>query len=62
MSGPIRFVFSIIWFAIGLSMVGTLQECTASVGHAAASAQKQNPISFGLWNRALLTGGGPKKK
>ena len=62
MSGPIRFVFSIMWFAIGLSLVGTLQECTASMGYVAANAQKQNPISFGVWNRTLLSGGGSKKK
>ena len=61
MSGPIRFVFSIIWFAIGLSMIGTLQECTASMGRQAATAQKQDGISYGQWNRELLRGSRPKK-
>ena len=61
MSGPVRFVFSIIWFAIGLNMIGTLQECTASMGHEAAKAQQRDTISYGKWNRELLRGGKSKK-
>ncbi len=57
MSGPVRYVFSIIWFAIGLSTVGTLRECTASIGGAAVTAQQRDTISYGRWNRELLRGG-----
>ena len=38
MLGPIRFVFVIIWFAIGLGIAGTLKDCTAIMGKEAAIA------------------------
>jgi hypothetical protein len=53
MTGPIRFVFTVIWFAIGLAMVGTLKDCTATMMGHAAKAQKQT-ISYGWWNRQLM--------
>lgn len=56
MIGPIRFVFTIIWFAIGLAMVGTLKDCTASMGKEAAIAHKRGGISYSWWNRKLNSG------
>lgn len=56
MLGPIRFVFVIIWFAIGLSIVGTLKDATVSMSKEAAIAHKHGGISYGWWNRALLDG------
>lgn len=53
MVSPIKFVFTIIWFAIGLGMVGSLKECTAIMGKEAAIATKQGGISYGKWNRIL---------
>lgn len=53
MIGPIRFVFVVIWFAIGLSIVGTLKDCTAMMGKEAAIAHKRGGISYGWWNRQL---------
>jgi hypothetical protein len=53
MAGPIKFVFTIIWFAIGLGMIGSLKECTAIMGKEAAIATKNGGISYGKWNRTL---------
>jgi hypothetical protein len=53
MIGPIRFVFTVISFAIGLSMVGTLKDCTAIMAGKAAKAQQQT-ISYSWWNRQLV--------
>ncbi len=53
MTGPFRFVFTIIWFAIGLAMVGTLKDCTATMAGEAVKAQGQ-AISHGWWNRQLI--------
>ncbi len=55
MMGPIRFVFAVIWFAIGLATVGTLKDCTAIMAGKAVKAQEQT-ISIGWWNRQLLRG------
>lgn len=46
MIGPIRFVFVIIWFAIGLGIVGSLKDCTAMMGKEAAIATKRGGISW----------------
>lgn len=54
MIGPIRFVFTIIWFAIGLSMVGTLKDCTNAMGKEAVKAHQHGGISYRKWNRQLL--------
>ncbi len=56
MMGPIRFVFAVIWFAIGLGVAGTLKDCTATMGKEAAIANKRGGISYGWWNRSLLEG------
>ena len=53
MFGPIRFVFTIIWFAIGLSIVGTLKDCTASMGKEAVKVHQHGGISFKKWNDRL---------
>ena len=53
MRGPIGFVFTVIWFAIGLAMVGTLKDCTMAMAGKAAMAQRQS-ISYGRWNRQLV--------
>lgn len=54
MSGPIRFVYMIIWIAIGMSTLGTLRDCTRVMAGLANESQ-QNEFSLGKWNR-LLTG------
>ena len=56
MRGPIQFVFVVIWFAIGLAMVGTLKDCTGSMAKEAATATKRGGISYGWWNRQLVGG------
>jgi len=53
MSGIIRFIFAIIWFAIGLSMAGSLKNCTKIIAAEAISAHQNQGISFGKWNRRL---------
>ncbi len=53
MRGPIGFVFTVIWFAIGLATVGTLKDCTMVMAGKAAKAQQQS-ISYGKWNRELV--------
>lgn len=62
MSGPFRFVFTLIWFAIGLGMIGTLKDCTSAMGKEAAIAHQQGGISYGWWNRQLLSGGKSLRK
>ncbi len=53
MSGPVRFVISILWFAIALSTLGTLKDCTrVMAGHAVEAGRNQ--MSFGDWNRKLI--------
>ena len=53
MGGAIRFVFTIIWFAIGLSVMGQISQCTLMMAGRAAHAQGES-ISLGAWNRQLL--------
>ena len=53
MVGPVRFVFTILWIAIGLSSLGTLKACTNALVHKAASSQQGKAISLGEWNRRL---------
>ncbi len=52
MKGPINFVFTIIWIAIGLSIVGTLQDCARTMVGRAVEAHDQQ-LSLGNWNRKL---------
>ena len=53
MLGPVKFVFTILWFAIGLAMVGSLRDCTAIIANKAAIEHKKGGISYGEWNRTL---------
>jgi len=55
MIGPIRFVFTIIWFAIALSVVGTLKACTSIMAGQAAIANQRGGISYAWWNRQLVS-------
>lgn len=59
MLGPFRFIFTIIWFAIGLGIAGTLKDCTAMMGKEAAKAHQHGGISYGWWNRQLVDGNSP---
>lgn len=61
MLGPIRFVFVVIWFAIGLGIVGTLKDCTAIMGKKAAEAHKHGGISYVWWNHQLVDRGDTRK-
>ncbi|MGE0526592.1 MAG: hypothetical protein AB7G93_21480 [Bdellovibrionales bacterium] len=54
MSGPFRFVFTVIWFGIELATVGTLKDCTMIMAGKAAKVQQQEVISLGWWNRQLV--------
>jgi len=54
MSGPFRFVFTIIWFGIGLATVGTLKDCTMVMAGKATHAHQSEMISYGWWNRQLV--------
>ncbi len=54
MKGPINFVFIVIWFAIGLAMIGTLKDCTAKMGKEAAIVHKRGGISYKWWNTKLV--------
>lgn len=47
MLGPFRFIFTIIWFAIGLGIAGTLKDRTAIMGREAAIAHQRGGISYG---------------
>lgn len=52
MRGPISFVFTILWFAIGLATIGTIKECSrVMMGHALEA--QENQMSLGKWNRVL---------
>ena len=53
MIGPIRFVFTVMWFAIGLATVGTLKDWTAVMAKNAAKSHQTEVISYGWWNRQL---------
>lgn len=53
MRGPINFVLSVFWIAIGLSMVGSLKQCTYTMmGYAVESRDQQ--LSLTKWNQKLL--------
>jgi hypothetical protein len=53
MSGPIKFVYTIIWFAIGLTMVGQLKTCTMIMAGMAVEAQSSQ-LSLSKWNQQLV--------
>lgn len=53
MVGPIRFVFSVLWLAIALNILGTLRSCTSSLGSMAAHSQQEQVLELGKWNRVL---------
>lgn len=53
MRGPINFVFMILWIAIGLSVAGTLRECTSTMAGLAVEAPKSQ-LKLGDLNRKLF--------
>lgn len=53
MKGPINFVFTILWFGIGLATLGTLKDCTRTMAGMAIEANK-NQMSLSKWNQQLL--------
>lgn len=58
MGGPVRFVVSVLWFAIALGTLGTLRDCTrAMMGHAVVANRHQ--LFLKDWNRKLF--GHPEK-
>ncbi len=57
MIGPIRFVFTVWWFAIGLAVFGNLKECTLVMAGMAAKSQQAEAYSMGKWNRKLVGNG-----
>lgn len=53
MRGPINFVFTVLWFAVGLATLGTLRDCSrVMMGYAIEANQKQ--MSLSAWNRELF--------
>lgn len=54
MIGPVRFVFSVMWIAIGLATLGILKDCTMVMAGKAAHSQKNEMLSLGAWNRKLF--------
>jgi hypothetical protein len=58
MSGVIQFIRSMILFAIGLALAGTLLEATGWVGREAVHAHRKGGISFRWLNRQLV---GPRE-
>jgi hypothetical protein len=54
MSGPFKFVFSIIWVAIGLSTLGTLKDCTMQMAGLAARSQQHDVLSLKALNRSVV--------
>lgn len=53
MIGPVRFAFSVMWFAIGLATLGTLKDCMLVMAGMAAKSQQTEMLSLGKWNRQL---------
>lgn len=53
MIGPIRFVFMILWFAIGLAVIGSLKDLTLIMASKAAKAHYQGGLSFRKFNEML---------
>lgn len=56
MSGPFRFVYSIVWLAIILSTFGTLKECTMVMAGMAKTSIRRDVLSFSQLNRSFLSG------
>lgn len=54
MSGPIRFVFTVIWFAIALQSCGVLMDATKIMASIAVETHQHSGISYGWWNRQLV--------
>lgn len=54
MVGVIQFIRTVILFAIGLALAGTLLEATGIVGRKAVSAHQRGGISFRWLNKQLL--------
>ena len=54
MGGIVQFVRSVILFAIGLALVGSLAEMTGVMGKEAAEAGRHGGISFRWLNRQLV--------
>lgn len=54
MSGVIRFIQSVIIFAIGLALSGTLREATGVISRKAVKAHRRGGISFRWLNDRLL--------
>jgi hypothetical protein len=52
-SGIIRFVQSIMLFAIGLALTGTLLKATGIVAREAVRAHRRGGVSFRWWNEQL---------
>lgn len=52
MRGPINFVFTVLWIAIGLATIGTLKQCTLVMAGYAVESQSQQ-LSLVNWNKKL---------
>ncbi len=52
MKGPINFVFTILWIAIGLATLGSLKQCTLVMAGYAVEAQDEQ-LSLVRWNNRL---------
>lgn len=55
MMGPIRFVSAVLWFAVGLSTLGVLKDCTRTMAGMAVYSSRDEVMSLGKWNRKLHT-------
>lgn len=51
--GPVRFVISILWFAIALSAIGTIKDCSRIMAGYAVEANQQQ-LSLKKWNQKLI--------
>jgi len=54
MSGIIQFIKTVIIFAIGLALAGTLAEMTGVMGQEAAKACQHGGVSFHWLNQQLV--------
>jgi len=54
MFGIVQFVKTVIMFAIGLALAGTLAEATGVMGQEAAKAYRHGGISFYWLNQQLV--------
>ena len=57
MTGIVSFIRSVILFALGLALAGTLLEATGWVGREAVHAHQKGGISFRWLNRQLVGSG-----